>query len=191
MAEQPTIAVTGTGLASGSPDQCTLHISLNHFAETAADALTVTAELATKAIASLAETVIEKCVVHTMGLAIQDFFDQSEQKVTAHIGSYQLDVMIRPIDEVGGVLASLSSTVGDALQIRGINLMIEDPEPLRSQARRLAIQDAKRRAAEISNEVGVALDRFCPSTMKALDRATLSSEPGLCRDTSPLQRMSP
>jgi uncharacterized protein len=157
MAEQPTIAVTGTGLASGSPDQCTLHISLNHFAETAADALTVTAELATKAIAALADTAIEQCVVHTMGLSIQDFFDQSEQRVTAHIGSYQLDVIIRPIDEVGGVLASLSSTVGDALQIRGINLTIEDSEPLRSQARRLAIQDAKRRAAEISNEVGVRL----------------------------------
>jgi len=157
MAEQPTIAVTGTGLATGAPDQCKLHIALNHFAETAADALAVTAELATKAIAVIADAAIEQCAVHTIGLSVQDFFDQSQQKVTAHIGSYQLDVTIRPIDEAGGVLALLSSTVGDALQIRGINLTIEDPEPLRSQARRLAIQDAKRRAAEISDEVGVRL----------------------------------
>jgi uncharacterized protein len=157
MAEQPTIAVTGTGHARGSPDQCKLHISLNHLAETAADALAVTAELATKAIAALADAAIEQCVVHTVGLSVQDFFDQSQQKVTAHIGSYQLDVVVRPIDEAGGVLASLSSTVGDALQIRGINLTIEDPEPLRSQARRLAIKDAKRRAAEISDDVGVRL----------------------------------
>ncbi len=157
MAEQPTVSVTGTGLASGKPDQCKLHISLNHLAETAADALAVTAELATKAIAGLADAAIEQCVVHTIGLSVQDFFDQSQQKVTAHIGSYQLDVIVRPIDEAGGVLALLASTVGDALRILGINLALEDPEPLRSLARRLAIQDAKRRAAEISDEVGVRL----------------------------------
>jgi uncharacterized protein YggE len=155
--EQPTIAVTGTGVASGSPDQCRIHVSLNHFAETAADALVVTADIATKAIAALADIQIEQCEVRTVGLSVQDYFDQAQQKVTAHIGSYQLDLVVRPIDEAGGVLASLSSTVGDALQIRGITLTIEDPEPLRSQARRLAIQDAKKRAAEISDEVGVRL----------------------------------
>ena len=53
MANKPTITVTGIGLASGSPDQCRIHISLNHLAETAADALAVTAELATKAIGVL------------------------------------------------------------------------------------------------------------------------------------------
>src|SRR5271166_4676376 len=106
MPEQPTIAVTGTGIASGSPDQCRLHVSLNHFAETAADALAVTADLATMAIAVLAGSQIEHCAVHTVGLSVQDFFDQAEQKVTAHIGSYQIDVVIRPIDEAGGVLAS-------------------------------------------------------------------------------------
>jgi uncharacterized protein len=114
----------------------------------------VTADIATKAIAALADLEIEQCEVRTVGLSVQDFFDKAQQRVTAHIGSYQLDLIVRPIAEAGGVLASLSSTVGDALQIRGANLTIEDPEPLRSQARRLAIQDAKKRAAEIAEEVG-------------------------------------
>jgi len=157
MPEQPTLSVTGTGVASGSPDQCRIHISLNHIAETAADVLAATADIASKAVAALAEIEIEQCEVRTVGLSLQDFFDQSKQKVTARVGSYQLDLIIRPIDEAGGVLASLSSAVGDALQIRGINLTIEDPEPLKSQARRLAIQDAKRKAAEIAEEVGVQL----------------------------------
>ena len=88
---------------------------------------------------------------------IQDFFDKAQQKVTAHVGSYQLELDVRPIDESGRVLAALSSVLGDALQIRGINLTVRDPEPLKSQARRLAIQDAKKRAAEIAEEVGVRL----------------------------------
>jgi uncharacterized protein len=159
MAEQSTIAVTGSGLASGSADQCRVHISLSYLAETAADALTVTAEIATKAMAALADTEVEQCEVRTVGLSVQDFFDKAQQKVTAHVGSYQLEVIIRPIDATGGILGSLSSAVSDALQIRGINLTIEDPEPLRSQARRLAIQDAKKKAAEIAEEMGVELGK--------------------------------
>jgi uncharacterized protein YggE len=155
MAKKPTIAVTGIGLASGSPDQCRIHISLNHLAETAADALTVTAELATKAIAIFGDT--EQCDVRTAGLSVQDFFDQAQQKVTAHVGSYQLEVIVMPIEAAGVVLSSLSSAVGDALQIRGINLTIDDPEPLRRQSRRLAIQDAKAKASEIAEEMGVEL----------------------------------
>jgi hypothetical protein len=62
MAKKATITVTGIGLASGSPDQCRIHISLNHLAETAADALAVTAELATKAIAGLADIRAEECM---------------------------------------------------------------------------------------------------------------------------------
>jgi uncharacterized protein len=157
MPEPPTISVTGTGLANGLPDQCRVLISLNHMAETAADALTAIAESSTTAIAALADIEIEQCEVRTVGLSVQDFFDQAQQKVTAHVGSYQLEVIVRPIDDAGGVLGSLSSAVGDALQIRGISLTIADPEPLKSAARRLAIQDAKRRAAEIADEMGVQL----------------------------------
>jgi uncharacterized protein YggE len=157
MAKKSTITVTGIGQASGSPDQCRLHISLNYMAETAADALAVTADLATKAIASLGDIQAEECDVRTMGLSVQDFFDQAQQKVTARIGSYQLQVIIRPIDAAGIILSSLSSAVGDALQIRGINLTIDDPEPLRRESRRLAIQDAKTKADEIAEEMGVEL----------------------------------
>ena len=157
MARKPTITVTGFGQASGSPDQCRIHISLNHMAETASSALEVTADLATKAIASLAEIQAEECDVRTMGLSVQDFFDQAQQKVTARIGTYQLQVIVRPIDAAGTVLSSLSTAVGDALQIRGINVTIDDPEPLRKESRRLAVQDAKTRAAEIAEEMDVVL----------------------------------
>ena len=157
MPEQPTIVVTGSGLASGSPDQCWLHISLNHLAKSTADALTATADLAAKAIAALSEIDVEQCEVRTVGLSVQDFFDQTQQKVTAHIGSYQLDLIVRPIEATGQVLTALSSAVGDALQVRGINLTVEDPEPLKSQSRRMAIQDAKNKAAEMAGEVGVRL----------------------------------
>lgn len=160
MAKKSTITVTGIGLASGSPDQCRIHISLNHMAETAADALANTSELATKAIAALADLPTAKYDVRTIGLSVQDFFDQAQQKVTARVGSYQLHVIIQPIDAAGMILGALSSAVGDALQIKGIALTIEDPEPLRQESRRLAVQDGRAKAAEIAEEMGMELGRI-------------------------------
>jgi uncharacterized protein len=155
--QQPTICVTGTGLASGSPDQCLIRISLNHSADSAADAVATTAELATRAIAALEDLRIDRCDVRTTGLSVQDFFDKTQQRVTAHIGSYQLEVTVSPLDEAGTVFASLTSAIGDALQIRGISLTLEDPEPIKSEARRLAIRDATKKAGEMADELGVRL----------------------------------
>lgn len=159
MAKKSTVSVTGFGQANGSPDQCRIHISLNHMASTAAEALTVTSDLAAQAIAILGHAQSEQCEVRTTGLSVQEFFDQAQQKVTAHVGSYQLEVVIRPIDEAGVVLSSLSSAIPNGLQIRGITLTIVDQEPLRSESRRLALQDAKTKAAEIAAEMGVTLGR--------------------------------
>ena len=46
---------------------------------------------------------------------------------------------------------------GDALAVRGYQLGVRDPEPLRSLARRLAVEDAKRRADELSEAAGIRL----------------------------------
>ncbi|HUE07425.1 MAG TPA: SIMPL domain-containing protein [Acidimicrobiales bacterium] len=160
MAKKSTISVTGVGVANGSPDQCRIYISLNHMASTAAEALTVTGDLAAKAIGVLGNTKAEQCEVRTTGLSVQDFFDQAQQKVTAHVGSYQLEVIIRPIDAAGVVLSALSSAIGDGLQIRGITLSLDDPEPLRSESRRLALEDAKTKAAEIAAEMRMELGKI-------------------------------
>jgi uncharacterized protein YggE len=183
MPEQPTITVTGAGLASGSPDQCRVRISLNHLAESAPAALEVTADLANRAIRAVAEGQVEHAEVQTVGLSVQDFFDKAQQKVTAHMGSYQLDLIIRPIEGTGRVLAGISSVVGDALQIRGVTLTVQDPEPLKSRARRSAIQDAKKRAAEIADEVGVRVGPILSirddnaNSVRFAEHATLMSAP--------------
>jgi uncharacterized protein YggE len=155
--EQPHIAVFGTGVASGTPDQCRVQISLNHMAESAADARSGTAELATGVIAGLAEVDVDQCDVRTVGLSVQDYMDPGLQKVTARVGTYQMELTVRPIDRVGNVLAALASTVGDGLQVRGLQLTVRDPEPLKSEARRLAVRDARRKAVELATEAGIRL----------------------------------
>lgn len=157
MPDQPFIAVAGIGVATGIPDQCKVRVALNCTTESAADALTRCAVLASDAIAAVREIDIEQRDVQTTGISVQDFFDHGKQRVTAKVATYQLEVIVRPIDGVGSVLAVLGSTVGDALQVHGIQLTVQDPEPLKSEARRLAVEDAQKKAGELSQAAGVRL----------------------------------
>ena len=77
--------------------------------------------------------------------------------MTAKMGTYQLQVTVRPIEGVGSVLVALGAVAGDALAVRGFELGVRDPEPLRSRARRLAVEDATRRAGELSEAAGIRL----------------------------------
>jgi uncharacterized protein YggE len=157
VADQPQLKVVGAGVATGTPDQCQLQIALTCMAGEAAAALSACAELAAQAIVAIEEVDGARCDVQTVGISVQDFFDQSDQRVTAKIGTYQLQVIVRPIDSAGGVLTALGAVAGDALAVRGFQLGVRDPEPLRSEARRRAVEDAKRRASELSEAADIRL----------------------------------
>jgi uncharacterized protein YggE len=157
MPEQPFIAVVGTGVATGTPDQCKLQIALNSTKESAADALATSAEIASGAIAAVRDVDVEYHHVQTTGLSLQDWFDKDQRQVTARTATYQMEITIRPLDGVGSVLTALSASAGDALQVHGIQLGVQDPEPLRREARRLAMGDGRQKATELSEAAGVRL----------------------------------
>jgi uncharacterized protein len=155
--EQAHLTVVGSGVAAGAPDQCQLQVALTCMTDDSAGALSTCAELASKAIAAIGEVDGAQCDVQTTGISVQDFFDKSHQRVTAKVGTYELRITVRPIDSVGSTLTALGAVAGDALAVRGFQLGVRDPEPLRSEARRLAVEDAKRRAVELSSAAGVGL----------------------------------
>jgi uncharacterized protein YggE len=155
--DQPTLTVVGTGVAAGTPDQCKLQIALNSMKESAADALMTCAELASMAITAVRNVEVDRCDVQTTGLSLQDWFDKDQNRVTARVATYQLVITVRPIDGVSDVLEALAVSAGDALQVRGILVGVEDPEPMRSEARRLAVADAMNKATELTQAAGIQL----------------------------------
>jgi uncharacterized protein len=155
--DQPHVTVVGTGVATGTPDQCQLRVALNCTTDDAAAALSSCAELASKAIVAIGEVDGAQCDVQTMGISVQDFFDKSQMRVTAKVGTYELRITVRPLDAVGSILTALGAAAGDALSVRGFQLGVRDPEPLRSAARNLAVADARKRAVELSEAAGIGL----------------------------------
>jgi uncharacterized protein YggE len=157
MSKPRRVVVTGTGIATGVPDQCVLQVGLNAMADSAAEALDQCSQAAARAISALGQVGIEPRDVRTTNLSLQDFFDHTQQKVTARIGSYQLDVTIRRLDDAGRVVAALSSAVGESLQVRALQLTVGNPDLLRREARRLAVRDAQSKAEEIAQAAGIRL----------------------------------
>jgi uncharacterized protein YggE len=68
-----------------------------------------------------------------------------------------LKVKIRDLDKVGAVL-SIAGEVG-ANQVGGLNITIDDPEPLKAAARIKAVASARSKAAVLAQSIGVRLGR--------------------------------
>jgi uncharacterized protein YggE len=157
MPDQRTLVVVGTGTATGTPDQCVLHIALNGMGATPSEALEICSTAAAGAIEALVEMGVGRDDVRTVNLSLQDFFDQAQQKVTARIGSHQIEVTVRDLGQVGRVIAALSDATGDALQIRSMQLGVQDAEPMQREARRDAVRGAQEKAIQLSEAAGVRL----------------------------------
>lgn len=175
MPREPHIAVIGSGTVEGTPDRCTLHAALNVMADSAAGAVSGCSEVVSKALAALQDGGVGPSDVRTTNLSVQDFFEQDQQRVTARVATYRLEVIIRRLDDVGKVLADLTAAAGDSFQVRSLNLSVGDTEPLMSEARRLAVHDAQRKAAELAEAAGVELGSILSLRDVAVHRPDLMS----------------
>jgi uncharacterized protein YggE len=105
-----------------------LNLSLNGIGTTPAETLDICSTAAEGAIAAAVDAGVARDDIRTVNLSVQDYFDQAKQKVTARIGSYQLQVVVRDLGDVSRVLGILSKAAGDALQIRSLKLGLKDAQ---------------------------------------------------------------
>ncbi len=191
MADQRTLVVVGTGAVTGAPDQCVLQLALNGIGATPAESLGICSTAAEGAIAALEGAGVVRDDIRTVNLSVQDFFDQAQQKVTARIGSYELEVIVRNVDDVSGLLGVLSDAAGDALQIRSLLLGMRDAGPLFREARRQAVRDAQEKARDLAEAAELQLGSiqslednerpgspFPARSMHALAASAMPIEPG-------------
>lgn len=154
------LRVVGEGSVAAAPDRWVLVAAINAMAETAAEALTKVNQLVTMGTVALSDLGIDETSLRTQNLLLHDFFDQAQQRVTARVASYELEVTTRSVDELGSALSSLTDAVGDNLQLRGIRATVADPEPLYEEAQAQAVSSARSKARTLARESGVTLGRI-------------------------------
>lgn len=78
------------------------------------------------------------------------------------ISGYQvnqtMEIKIRNLDDVSAILDGVVSA--GANQINNLSFEIDEPEKLKSEARKMAIDDAKKKARELEKELGIDLGKI-------------------------------
>ncbi|NQU61453.1 MAG: SIMPL domain-containing protein [Rhodospirillales bacterium] len=158
----PAITVTGTGAVAGAPDRAEIRAGVT--------AERPGADAAMKAASALSENILGAARKHgiaakdiqTKGISLDPVYDRQNRNqppAPPRITGYRarLDHKLASADIAGlGKLLDGLTTAG-ANQIGGIRLYVDDTRAFTDQARRKAMQDARRAAGVLASEAGLAL----------------------------------
>jgi hypothetical protein len=154
-----TIAVTGVGEASRTPDMANLTLGVDAEGATAAEALRKNSAQMEATIKSLTDAGVDKKDIQTSNLSVGAKYDYSPEGRPPRIIGYQatnsVSVKLRNIDRAGAII---DKAVGvGANRLDSIWFSFADPKPILNEARKNAVADAKERAALYADAAGVKL----------------------------------
>ena len=147
------ISVSGRGIAVAAPDIASLSLGVSTLRDSARQARDDAASLVTDLIASLEENGIAEEDYHTSLFSIApeiDYRPSGQQVIRGYRVTSTLAVTVRDLDSVGKVIDDAVEAVGDPIRVQGVTFSIEDPAALQSEARALAMADAKTKAEELA-----------------------------------------
>lgn len=152
---QRTVSVTGVGRVAAAADLLVLNLAVETQAVTASDALAENNKQAAAVLSALKDHGIQEQDVQTTQLSIdpvlarQDPNDTQPPKIVGYQARNGLSAKLRDVPAAGAVIDAVVHAGGDAIRIEGISFSFTDPARLLTEARKLAIADARDRAQQL------------------------------------------
>lgn len=175
--QQNQIRVIGTANLVTSPDIAKVQIGVQTLNKELEPAINENNKKADAVIAALRQQGVAEKDIKTAYFSVYPQRDYQNSKPNEIIG-YQVDntisVVLRDLKSVGKALQATLDA--GANNISGLTFTIEDPEPLRRDARLKAIQDARKQAEDIAAAAGIKLGNIITINDIA------SSVPGIYRE---------
>ena len=159
----PSVTMIGEAEQTGTPDVVFLTLGVTKDGETASQALRASTEATRKALDVVRKYGLESRDIQTSGLSIQPRYGRASQSsggddraaVVGYRASNQISVRLRSIERVGEFLDAI--VAAGANEIRGIRFDLADRAKLLDDARKLAVDDAKRKATLYADAAGIRL----------------------------------
>ncbi len=152
------ITVTGEGSVETRPDMAVISLGVTSAAKTAAGAMAANSTQLGAVLASLKSAGIADRDLQTSGLSLNpDYSRRSENGpvIQGYIASNQLTVRVRDLAILGTVL---DAAIKDGVNtLNGVSFGVADEAPLRDEARKRAVADARHKADLLSEAAGVSL----------------------------------
>jgi uncharacterized protein YggE len=160
--DQPHLTVTGTGEVDAKPDMATITVGVVTEAESASAALEANTERMKKLFDDLQERGIAEKDMQTANFNVSPKYQHHPQgreapKIVGYTVTNEVRVRVRRLSSLGRVLDEL---VNDgANRVHGISFSIDDDANLLDEARKKAVQDARRKAELLADAASVRLGR--------------------------------
>lgn len=164
-----TITVSGEGEVFAVPDIATFSVSIQERADTVDDAQETATEKANAIIAYLEEQGVDEKDIRTADYSAYPIYEYEtavcrdgycppgRQVLDGYEVSQTLTVKARDTDKAGTLLSGVGSL--GATQVSGLSFTIDDEDALNIEARGMAIDDARAKAAELAKQLNVRLVR--------------------------------
>jgi uncharacterized protein len=166
----PGLTLTGVGEVRARPDLAVVRVGVVSQAATARAALDDNNQAMGAVMAALQDQGIAERDMQTSQFTVQpryrhDQTGEAPPRIDGYEVSNQLTVTVRDLDRLGPVLDQAVSVGSN--RILGVEFDLADPEPRRDEARRLAVEDALRKARVYAEAADVELGPIRAMTEQA------------------------
>jgi len=145
------------GRASAAPDTALINLAVEHVAPSPAAALSACSASATAVIAAVRQHVPDAGGVQTSDLSVNPHWDHRGDRPAGYAARTSLTIRTRRIDDAGIIATAALEAAGDAGQIHGLSLVVDDARAATDEARAAAFADARRKAEHYASLDGVTL----------------------------------
>lgn len=161
-----TIAVTGAGETTATPDMAVLRLGVRTDAPSAAAALRGNSTAMQTTIKTLKDAGVADRDIQTTGLSINPRYDYNRNneppRLIGYTAANAVSVRLRDLDKAGAVIDQ--AVQSGANSIDGVTLTFADPAPLYDAAREDAVKKAKAEAELYARAAGVRLGQVLSIT---------------------------
>ena len=158
--EPEGIRVTGSGKVTATPDIARVRLGVETFDRDVETAVAENNRRADAIIEALKALGIEEKDIQTTSFSIspqRDFRGEPPYPIVGFTVRNVIAVKVREIESVGTALQKAIDA--GANNVEGVAFDVDDPTPLRAEARTKAIEDAKSRAEALAEAAGVRVGK--------------------------------
>ena len=154
------ITVTGTGRVTVTPDIGIFEAGVQASAPSVAQARNAAAAMMEQVQSAILATGVAPADIRTVRFSIYPDFRyraDGEPDIRGYIVSNSVEVRVRTIDRLSAVIDAATRAGGNAAIVDGIRFEVDERERYATEARGLAIEDARSRAQQLADFAGVEL----------------------------------
>ncbi len=159
------VSATGTGKAIGEPDVAVLTVGVNVQRPTVEQARNDAATAQQAVIDSLKANGVQDKDVQTVQFSVHPQYDYSRStdgspRIIGYQVSNVVSAKVRDLAKTSKAIDDATRAGGNDAVVQNVSFTIDDPESLREQARRQAVQKAKAQAEQMADAAGEKLGKL-------------------------------